>query len=167
SHTNLFASFRESIIEKQHFYINLGYHQERLESWAALGRKAGIRYVYPYLDKRIVEFALAIPSFLYSKVGQSHYLYRQAILQYLPSFLLNKIKPSEKHRVKKFFYEIYKSMLDDNIKSMIDKFDSPYIDKEKYLKQYVETTRKFDKIENIEELIVIDKLKSLLLIKML
>ncbi|MDD3591379.1 MAG: asparagine synthase-related protein [Sulfurovum sp.] len=165
SHTNLFASFRESIIEKQHFYINLGYHQERLESWTALGRKAGVRYVYPYLDKRIVEFALSIPSSLYVKGGQSHYLYQQAILQYLPSFLQNKIKPSEKYRVKKFFHEIYKAMIDDNIKSMIDKFDSPYIDKEKYLKQHYETTRKFDKIENVEELMVIDKLKSLFLIK--
>lgn len=167
SHTNLFASFKESIIEKQHFYINLGYHQERMESWAVLGRKAGVRYVYPYLDKRIVEFALSIPSSLYFKYGQSHYLYRQAIMQYLPSFLQNKIKPSETYRVKKFFYEIYGAMIEDDIVKMIHSYDSHHIDHNKYLKQYVEITSEFDNISDIENLMIIDRLKSLLLIKML
>lgn len=166
SHTDQFASFRESVIEQQHFYIDMGYHQERMESWDALGKKFGIRYSYPYLDKRIVEFALSIPSSLYFKNEQSRYLYRLAVHDYLPSFMLNKLKPDETYRVEKYLYEIYKAMIDEEIVAMINKFNSPYIDNEKYLKQYHETTSQFDDLDDIEDLMIIDILKSLFLIKM-
>jgi len=166
-YSNEFSPFHENIREKQLYYINLGFHQERLENWTALGRKFGIRYTYPYLDKRIVEFALSVPSYLYLKDGLSHYLYRQIIKLYLPTFMIKKRKPSETYRVKNLLYEIHKAMIDDDIAKMIHGYDSRYIDHDKYFKQYIETTSKFDNISDIENLMIIDRLKSILLIKML
>ncbi|MGW8169148.1 MAG: asparagine synthetase B family protein [Sulfurovaceae bacterium] len=165
NHYNPLLHQEESIQKRQHAYLDSGYHQERMESWAALGRKAGIRYVYPYLDKRIVEFALSIPPALYFKCGQSRYLYRLAVREYLPPFMLDKLKPSEIHRGKNVLHEIYKALSDDEIIMMIKKFNSPYIDNEKYLNQYHKTTSRFDSINDIEELMIIDRLKSILLIK--
>ncbi len=89
-----------SIRERQLFYLNLGYHQERMESWNSLGKRYGIRYVYPLLDKRVVEFALALPESLYYKHGLSRYIYRKAILPFLPKHLIEKQKLSEKYRLR-------------------------------------------------------------------
>ncbi len=167
NHLETFFHSEESVSKRQLVYINSGYHQERMESWAILGNKSGVRYVFPYLDKRIIEFALSIPSALYFKGGQSRYLYRLATREYLPPFVLDKLKPSEERRVKGALHMLYKTLHDDEIIEMIHRYDSSYINQEKYLQQYLEIMRKFNKIEDIEELMIIDKLKSLLLIKML
>lgn len=92
--------FYGSIHEQQRQAIDSGYHQERMETWAVIGREYGVRYLYPYLDKRIVEFSLSIPEHLYYKDGQTRYLYRQASQDLLPEFLHNKGKPLESNRVK-------------------------------------------------------------------
>lgn len=165
SYKNIFLHSEESIFKRQLVYINSGYHQERMESWAILGSKAGVRYVYPYLDKRIVEFALSIPSYLYFKKGYSRYLYKLVATNFLPPFMFDKLKPSEERRVNGALHMLCKTFHDDEIIKMIHRHDSPYIDHEKYLQQYLEIMRKFEKIEDMEELMIIDKLKSLLLIK--
>lgn len=89
----------ETVRERQAAMLRLGYHQERLEAWAALGRRYGIRYLYPYLDKRIVEFALALPGDLYFREGQHRYLYRLALDDVLPASLRRKSKLPESRRV--------------------------------------------------------------------
>jgi len=162
-----FFHYEESVLKRQLVYINSGYHQERLESWATLGRKFGIHYLFPYIDKRIVEFALSLPSSLYFQNKQSRYLYRVAATNYLPPFMFDKLKPSEERRVKSGLYMLYNTLQDDEIIEIIHHYGSPYINHEKYLQQYLEIRRKFDKIEdqNIEELMLFDKLKSLFLIK--
>jgi len=168
NHLETFFHSEENILKRQLVYINSGYHQERLESWATIGRKFGIHYIFPYIDKRIVEFALSLPPSLYFKNEQSRYLYRLAATNYLPPFMFDKLKPSEERRVKSGLHMLYHTLQDDEIIEMIRQCGSPYINHEKYLQQYLEITRKFDKIEDnedIEELMLIDKLKSLLLIK--
>lgn len=160
-------NIEESILKIQHRLINSGYHQERFESWAALGRKLGINYAYPYLDKRIIEFALSLPSSLYFKNEQSRYLYKLSTENYLPSFMLDKRKPSETNRVTSILDKIFQTLTTNEILIKIKNSNSIYIDHEQYLQQYLEIMRKFEKIEdkNIEELMRIDKVKSLLLIK--
>jgi asparagine synthase (glutamine-hydrolysing) len=152
NHLETFFHSEESVLKRQLVYINSGYHQERMGSWTALGRKSGVRYVYPYLDKRIVEFALSIPSFLYFKGGHSRYLYKLAATNFLPPFMLDKRKPSEERRVKDALHMLYKTLHDNEIIEMIYRHDSPYIDHEKYFQQYLEIMKKFEKIEDMEEL---------------
>jgi asparagine synthase (glutamine-hydrolysing) len=165
-HTNVFSSLCETIAGRQLFYIDIGLHQERLENWTALGRQFGIHYVYPYLDKRIIEFALSIPSTLYFKEEQSHYLYHQIVKLYLPSFMLDKRKPSEIKRVENIANDIYEAIIDDKITNLIYNYNNvTYINHEKYLRYYKETVKNFKNIENTEELLKIDRLKSILLIK--
>lgn len=90
----------ETIAEKQHLMLNMGYHQERMESWAILGERHGVRYVYPYLDKRIVEFAFALPAEWYYRKGRPRYLYTKALGDALPESLRNKPKLPESERVR-------------------------------------------------------------------
>lgn len=162
-----FTDIEESILEIQYGLIDSGYHQERMESWAALGRKFGINYAYPYLDKRIVEFALSIPSSLYFKNEQSRYLYRLSTEKYLPAFMLNKRKPLETSRVTNAINKIFEAITVDEILAIINNSNSPYVDNEKYLRYYNETVKNFENIKDPEELMKIDRLKNILLIKVL
>lgn len=91
--------FFDSIKTWQIKQINSGYHQERMESWAALGRRSGIRYTFPLLDQRIVVFACGLDEDWYFKNEQSRYLYRLALNGMLPPDLLIKQKPPETFRV--------------------------------------------------------------------
>ena len=130
-------SLANTVAEKQRYLINIGYHQERLESWAILGRKAGVRYLYPYLDKRIVEFALAIPSELYFKHGKSRHLYLQAIENILPDFLNKKRKLPENYRVEQLVSMRRKILVDPDVQNMISLSNSPYIDKKALLQKCI------------------------------
>jgi asparagine synthase (glutamine-hydrolysing) len=56
-----------------------GHLQNRLESWAVAGQGAGVEYCYPLLDKRLIEFALGVPAYLYRRRGVSRFLFRYAI----------------------------------------------------------------------------------------
>ncbi len=46
--------------------LSEGAIQQRIESWTAVGHDKNIEYTYPLLDKRIIEFSLAIPEELYN-----------------------------------------------------------------------------------------------------
>ncbi len=143
----------ETLREKQLQLTLSGYHQERLESWASMGRKAGVNYVYPLLDKRIVEFALAIPSRLYYRNGVNRYLYRKVIETFVPEFLLNKQKPPEEYRVKLLIELKTMAIKCLNYEEMLSESDLPYIDKKTLLK-YLKTVEenRGDTLDNINEL---------------
>ncbi len=65
-----------------------GHLTERIESWCISGKKKGLTYAYPLLDKRVVEFALGCPSRLFFHQGEERYLYRQAVRSLLPESVL-------------------------------------------------------------------------------
>jgi asparagine synthase (glutamine-hydrolysing) len=58
--------------------------QYRMEAWAAHGTGLGLTYVFPLLDRRILEFALSIPDRLYFQHGWKRWLYRTAMEGILP-----------------------------------------------------------------------------------
>lgn len=88
-----------SIREQQALMFELGYHRERLEGWAIIGRRLGLRYVFPLLDRRIVEFAHALPIAWFYRQGGNRYLYRQALRGQVPDTLLVARKRPELQRV--------------------------------------------------------------------
>jgi asparagine synthetase B (glutamine-hydrolysing) len=106
-----------------------------METWDQLGSKFGIDYTYPYLDQRIVEFGLSIPSTLYFKHGQSRYLYKKAIQDFMPEALHKKIKSQETIRAKQLIREGASALHDPQVLDMIAASDSPYIDTHILIKQ--------------------------------
>lgn len=64
--------------------LRYGHLQYRMESWAAHGLDIGVRYEYPLLDRRLIEFALSIPDHLYFRDGWKRWLYRTAMAGILP-----------------------------------------------------------------------------------
>jgi asparagine synthase (glutamine-hydrolysing) len=64
-----------------------GHLSYRMESWASHGAALGLTYAFPLLDRRLVEFALSIPDYLFFKNGWKRYLYRTALAGILPDSL--------------------------------------------------------------------------------
>ena len=56
-----------------------GHLTRRLESWADHGSRRGLRYAFPLLDKRVVEYALGVPERLYFRDGWGRYVFRLAL----------------------------------------------------------------------------------------
>jgi asparagine synthase (glutamine-hydrolysing) len=56
-----------------------------MESWAEHGARNRIEYRYPLLDRRIVEYALRIPSHLFHRDGWKRHLFREVAQALLPS----------------------------------------------------------------------------------
>lgn len=56
----------------------------RIESWAADGALHGIKYTYPLMDRRIVEFALALPGHVFRGKDWNRLFFRQAMEPILP-----------------------------------------------------------------------------------
>jgi asparagine synthase (glutamine-hydrolysing) len=57
---------------------------ERLEVWAQTGARHGIAFAFPLLDRRVVEFALSLPSELFLRDGFRRRPFRDAMLGVLP-----------------------------------------------------------------------------------
>ncbi len=74
----------KSLHQDQLDLFNQGHIVNRIESFASCGSRYGVEYVYPLLDRRIVEFALGIPQELYVREGKSRYLFRAAVEGWLP-----------------------------------------------------------------------------------
>lgn len=66
----------------------------RPEHWALTGARTGIAAAFPLLDRRVIEFALSLPSALFLRDGVSRRLYRDAMIGILPDKIL---KNSSKH----------------------------------------------------------------------
>lgn len=57
----------------------------RTDAWAQAGAASGIRYRYPLLDRRVIDFALGAPSEIWARrEGQSRWLLRRALAGLLP-----------------------------------------------------------------------------------
>jgi asparagine synthase (glutamine-hydrolysing) len=59
-------------------YLQHGHLQARLESWAASAVVNRLEYMYPLLDKRVVEFILGVPAEYFMHDGVGRYLFRVA-----------------------------------------------------------------------------------------
>jgi asparagine synthase (glutamine-hydrolysing) len=57
---------------------------ERAEVWAQTGARYGLAFAFPLLDRRVVEFALSLPSELFLRGGFRRRLFRDAMADVLP-----------------------------------------------------------------------------------
>lgn len=72
---------------------------ERLETWANAGRANGLTYVYPLLDRRLVEFALSLPGHMFVRPGIRRWIFRQIAEPVLPDLVRNNDSKNEPNRV--------------------------------------------------------------------
>lgn len=92
----------KSVRKVQLSYLNEGHLQQRTESWSIASLHEKIEYRYPLLDKRVVEFALNVPSELFLKDSTSRYLYREAMRKILPEEIRLHTEKDEPRRVDLF-----------------------------------------------------------------
>ncbi len=65
-------------------YIENGGSENRLYNTAIQGAYSDVRYIFPYLDYRVVDYALSIPRYLYLKGWMNRYTFRSAFKDILP-----------------------------------------------------------------------------------
>ena len=68
-------------------YILHGGSRNRLDNVALQGAYSGVRYLIPYLDYRVVDFAVSIPRHLYLNGNQNRYIFREAFRELMPESL--------------------------------------------------------------------------------
>lgn len=61
---------------------------QRMEWWAQTGARHGLAVAYPLLDRRLVTFALSLPSSLFYRGGWTRRVYRDAMAGILPPEIL-------------------------------------------------------------------------------
>ena len=138
--------FIKGVHGEQKYLLSEGAIQQRIESWTAVGHDKKIEYTYPLLDKRIVEFSLAIPEELYNKKnGYNRYFFREAINHLIEHDIVWAPKSSDSQASSKRL-ELY----DESLKLWLETYaqqykslNSDYIDIEKLiteLKNYFSQT---------------------------
>lgn len=68
-------------------FINQGGSRNRLEVVALLGAYSGVRYMVPFVDYRVIDYAVSIPRHMYLKNRTRRYIYREAFKDILPESL--------------------------------------------------------------------------------
>jgi asparagine synthase (glutamine-hydrolysing) len=95
----------------QRALFNQGHILQRIENWASPAYKKGIEYSYPLLDKRIVEFSLAVPEDLFArKEGYQRYFFRSAISVFLPYEIAWAVKNNDQKQGEVCKNTVFKSL---------------------------------------------------------
>ncbi len=68
-------------------YIETGGSRNRLDNIALYGALSGVRYMVPFLDYRVIDFAVSIPRHLFLKGRVNRYIYREAFKNIMPDSL--------------------------------------------------------------------------------
>jgi asparagine synthase (glutamine-hydrolysing) len=68
-------------------HLESGNIQTRTELAAWVDAEYNVQHLFPYLDYRVVDFAMSVPRRLYYKEGMNRYLFRKAFEQILPEQL--------------------------------------------------------------------------------
>ena len=68
-------------------YILQGGHRVRLDNVALQGAECGVRYMIPFVDYRVLDFALSIPRAQFHNGYNNRYIYREAFNDMIPQSL--------------------------------------------------------------------------------
>lgn len=69
-------------------YIRGGGSGNRLDNTSLQGAYSNIRYVFPFLDKEVLEYAVSIPRYTFHKKSINRFVYREAFKDILPKSIL-------------------------------------------------------------------------------
>ena len=65
-------------------YIETGGTRNRLDNIALCGALCKIRYMVPFLDYRVIDYAVSIPRYLYLREKTNRYIFREAFKDIMP-----------------------------------------------------------------------------------
>ena len=68
-------------------YILHGGSRNRLDNIALQGAYCGVRYLVPYLDYRVIDYAVSIPRYQYLRGRKNRYIFREAFKDIMPKSL--------------------------------------------------------------------------------
>lgn len=68
-------------------YVMQGGTRVRLDNVAYQGAKNGMRYMIPFADYRVMDYAVSIPRRMFLRCGESRYVYREAFRDIIPQSL--------------------------------------------------------------------------------
>lgn len=68
-------------------YVKMGGTRDRLENAACQGAACGVRYLFPFVDHRVMDFAVSIPRRLYLGRNVTRKIYRDAFADLMPQSL--------------------------------------------------------------------------------
>jgi asparagine synthase (glutamine-hydrolysing) len=78
---------RPGVRTNQYQLVMHGHLAARMEAWSADAAQWGLDYRYPLLDRRLLEWCLALPPAQYVRQGWSRYLFRRALDGLVPPCL--------------------------------------------------------------------------------
>ena len=88
----------------------LGFHAERMESWAAHGAAHGITYAYPMLDRRLMEFVVGLPPEQFVRGKWKRWIMRKTVEQIVPPEVCWNSSKDEPLRVEQTFAAVYEAL---------------------------------------------------------
>ncbi len=116
-------------------YIEDGGSRNRLDNMALFGACSQIRYLAPFMDYRVIDYAVSIPRHLYIKNGIKRYIFRQAFKDIMPKSLYrcNAKESTSDRNIKsnENWYEDYKKRKLEIINALDREYWSKYLDFEK------------------------------------
>ncbi len=68
-------------------YINSGGSRSRLDVASFVGAYCKTRYIFPFLDYRVIDYAVSIPRYQYLRGRKNRYIYREAFKEIIPDSL--------------------------------------------------------------------------------
>lgn len=115
----------------QYFYS--GNTHNRPDVTALLGAYSDVRYIFPYLDYEVIDYAMSIPRYLYLNGSQKRYIFRQAFKDLMPDSLYRctaKNNPStlNYHQEDTEWFEHYAPYKDYLYQSLDRDFWADYLD---------------------------------------
>lgn len=121
-------------------YILQGGHRVRLDNVALQGAEAGVRYLIPFVDYRVLDFALSIPRAQFHNGYNNRYIYREAFHHMIPQSLRDmhyKDTPSQEDYIPEL--DLYTHFLDTKRQLL------QFLDRE-YWKDYLN----FEELDRVE-----------------
>lgn len=120
-------SFAYDVVE----YINGGGSRNRMDNVAVQGAMNGVRYMLPFLDYRVVDFAVSIPRSQYHNGVENRWIYRRAFDDLMPQSLREvhrKDTASTKNLpTKKNEREWFNQLVDDLVSMLDEKYWAGYL----------------------------------------
>lgn len=91
-HMNTDSSIEFSFFYNPISFINQGGSRNRLDNIAFQGAENHVRYMVPFLDYRVIDFAVSIPRNLYRDGRENRVIYKRAFYDLLPESLRNNVR---------------------------------------------------------------------------
>ncbi len=118
---------RQGVHRMQVSLLEFGHLQYRMESWAAHGAEIGLRYSFPLLDRRVIEFALSLPGRMFFQDGWKRWLYRTAMEGILPDAVRwnpQKFDNAAEYQLR----NVLRNRADEYRKPLLERKDSALVD---------------------------------------